>query len=85
MIYSINAQILYWRDIYEYAYIYFPTILLLKLIKAQSVTIISSSKSIWVRGTIFCRMQNFLILPITLILTIVVMYLILYLTIDFFL
>ena len=51
---------------YNYSYIHVAAILLFKLIIAQTVTIIFSSKSIWIRGTIFCSIQNLLILSITL-------------------
>ena len=45
---------------------YAETILLFKLIIAQTITMISSSKSICVSGTIFCSMRNFFTSPITL-------------------
>ena len=38
-------------------FLYVETILLFKLIIAQTIAIISSSKSICVSGTIFCSMQ----------------------------
>ena len=45
--------------------LYVKTILLFKLIVAQTIAMILSNKSICVSGTIFCSMQNFFARPIT--------------------
>ena len=67
----IYTYIIYMYYISLYIYLFAAIcilciILLFKLIIAQTIIVISSSKSIWVTGTITCSMRNFLIWLITL-------------------